>query len=73
MGKQKAEFNVVKNNVNSEIEKSCNMEKLQAMYDELYGNGGVPEQQQEEQYTDKPLYRLDSRYVYNELLLQRTN
>ena len=71
MGKQKAEFNVVKNNVNSEIEKSCNMEKLQAMYDELYGNGGVPEQQQEEQYTDKPLYRLDSRYVYNELLLQR--
>ena len=27
--------------------------------------------QQQEQYVDKPLYRLDSRYAYNELLLQR--
>lgn len=73
MGKQKAEFNVIKNNVNSKIEKSCNMEKLQAMYDELYGNGDVPEQQQtqQEQQVDKPLYKLDSRYIYNELLLQR--
>jgi len=49
------------------------MDKLNAMYDELNGDGGVPEQQQtqQEQQVDKPLYRLDSRYAYNELLLQR--
>ena len=73
MGKQKAEFNVIKNNVNSEIVKECDMDKLNAMYDELNGDGGVPEQQQtqQEQQVDKPLYKLDSRYIYNELLLQR--
>jgi len=73
MGKQKAEFNVTKNNVNEEILKECGMDKLNAMYDELNGDGGVPEQQQtqQEQQVDKPLYKLDSRYIYNELLLQR--
>jgi hypothetical protein len=56
MGKQKAEFNVTKNNVNSEILKECDMEKLQSIMDGSYGNGGVPEQQQQqqEQYVDKP-------------------
>ena len=73
MGKQKAEFNVTKNNVNEEILKECDMDKLNAMYDELNGDGGVPVQQQtqQEQQVDKPLYKLDSRYIYNELLLQR--
>ena len=59
MGKQKAEFNVIKNNVNEEILKECDMDKLNAMYDELNGDGGVPEQQQtqQEQQVDKPLYK----------------
>lgn len=54
MGKQKAEFNVAKNNVNSEIEKSCNMEKLQAMYDELYGDNN-----QEMEYTDSSTSKMN--------------
>jgi hypothetical protein len=73
MGKQKAEFNVIKNNVNSEIVKECDMDKLNAMYDELNGDGGVPvqqQQQQQEQYVDKPLYKLNPSVYYSNLLYQ---
>jgi hypothetical protein len=71
MGKQKAEFNVTKNNVNEEILKECDMDKLNAMYDELNGDGGVPvQQQQQEQYVDKPLYKLNPSVYYSNLLYQ---
>lgn len=70
MGKQKAEFNVTKNNVNEEILKECDMDKLNAMYDELNGDGGVPVQQQQEQYVDKPLYKLNPSVYYSNLLYQ---
>jgi hypothetical protein len=54
MGKQKAEFNVIKNNVNSEIVKECDMEKLNAMYDELNGNNN-----QEVEYTDSSTSKMN--------------
>jgi hypothetical protein len=49
------------------------MDKLNAMYDELNGDGGVPvqqQQQQQEQYVDKPLYKLNPSVYYSNLLYQ---
>lgn len=54
MGKQKAEFNVTKNNVNEEILKECGMDKLNAMYDELNGNNN-----QEVEYTDSSTSKMN--------------
>ncbi|WP_151950516.1 hypothetical protein [Aliarcobacter butzleri] len=69
MGKQKAVFNVVKNNVNDEIVKSCNSDKLMEYQNLLNGNSDKPKANEASKNLNADdLYKLTLKTFYNPLL-----